>query len=433
MNIQSEPRFTTLADWLRWQEQLHPNAIDMGLERVQRVLAAMQLMQPGFRVLTVGGTNGKGSCVAFLEAILRAQGYRVGAYTSPHLLCYNERVRVDGKDATDAEFCDAFARIDAARADTSLTYFEFATLAALDIFNRHGIDIAVLEVGMGGRLDAVNVLEPEGALVASVGLDHQEWLGNDRDSIGFEKAGIYRSARPAICGDRDPPARLLAAARQRGADLRVLGRDFDWHETGATWKWHMGDDALGDLPQPALPGRIQYDNAAGAITLLRMLPQIEVGAGAIRAGLENAQTMARFQRVPGSVETVFDVAHNPDAARVLAANLVAAPVTGRTFAVIGMFRDKAVEAVTAALASQIYAWFAGGLEGPRGQSAAALVARIRAAALAVAASEYANVTDAYQAACAQARSGDRIVVCGSFQTVAAVLRHTQAKPANITR
>ncbi|HET7396599.1 MAG TPA: bifunctional tetrahydrofolate synthase/dihydrofolate synthase [Gammaproteobacteria bacterium] len=432
MNTKTIPPFANLPDWLRWQEQLHPNAIDMGLERVHRVLERMQPAKPAFHVLTVGGTNGKGSCVTFLEAMLRAQGYKVGAYTSPHLLRYNERVRVEGVEAGDQEFCDAFAKIDAARGDISLTYFEFGTLAAFEIFNRHQIEIAVLEVGMGGRLDAVNVLEPDAALVVSVGLDHQEWLGNDRDSIGYEKAGIYRSGRPAICGDREPPARLLETARQRGAHLRRLGTDFDWTATASGWRWYSGETALDNLPPPSLPGRIQFDNASSAIAVLQALPVLEVSVDAIRAGLISADLPARFQRVSGPVEMVFDVAHNPDAARVLAANLVANPVSGRTVAVIGMFRDKAVEAVTPILAPQIDEWFVGALEGPRGQTAAGFAARVRSVVPDAVLNEYADVGAACDAADARTSAGDRIVVCGSFQTVSVVLQQRQTKPANIT-
>ncbi|HEX6550749.1 MAG TPA: bifunctional tetrahydrofolate synthase/dihydrofolate synthase, partial [Gammaproteobacteria bacterium] len=422
MNTTTAPPFTNLPDWLRWQEQLHPNAIDMGLERVQRVLERMQLMRPPFRVLTVGGTNGKGSCVAMLEAILRARGYKVGAYTSPHLLRYNERVRVAGREAGDREFCESFDLINSARGDISLTYFEFGTLAALDIFRRHAIDIAVLEVGMGGRLDAVNAIEPDGALVASVGLDHQEWLGPDRDSIGYEKAGIYRSGRPAICGDRDPPPRLIETAHQLNAKLQVLGRDFDWFASGAGWGWHGGNIECTDLPLPALPGRVQFDNASSVIALLQVLPDLDVGEAAIRSGLVNVTMHGRFERIPGSVELVFDVAHNPDAATVLAANLAANPVTGRTFGVLGMFRDKAVEEVALRLAPEIDAWFVGTLDGPRGQTAAELATRMRKTAPAVVVSEHPGVTAAWEAACARATAGDRVVVCGSFQTVAAVLR-----------
>lgn len=416
-------RFTILADWLHWQEQLHPNAIDLGLDRVRRVLKTMQLEQPPFRVLTVGGTNGKGSCVAYLDAMLRAQGYKTGAYTSPHLLRYNERVCADGVEAGDQEFCDAFARVDEARGDTSLTYFEFGTLAALDIFRNRKIDVAVLEVGMGGRLDAVNAVDPLGALVVSVGLDHQEWLGPDRDSIGYEKAGIYRRGRPAICGDRDPPRRLLETAEQIGADLRVLGRDFDWQATDTGWNWRGGAAHIEHLPPPALLGRIQYDNAASVIALLRAVrAELEVGEAAIRAGLQQAQVAARFERLPGAVELIFDVAHNPDAARVLAANLGATRGKGRTLAVVGMFRDKAAEGVAAALAEAVDAWFLGGLEGPRGQSAAELAQRMRGSLPQAELHEFFQVTAAFEAARRQARPGDRIAVFGSFQTVSAVKR-----------
>lgn len=416
-------RFKTLDDWLRWQEHLHPNPIDLGLDRVRKVLHAMHLEPPPFKVLTVGGTNGKGSCVAFLDAMLRAQGYKVGVYTSPHLLRYNERICVNDVEATDVELCDAFERVDAARGDVSLTYFEFGTLAALDIFRRHQIAVAVLEVGMGGRLDAVNVLDPLGALVVSVGLDHMEWLGSDRDSIGYEKAGIYRRDRPAICGDRDPPVRLLQTAQQLGAELQVLGRDFDWRTTNSGWNWQRGASRIEDLPPPALLGRTQYDNAASVIALLQAVrADFEVSDSAIHEGLRKTKLRARFERVPGAVEMIFDVAHNQDAARALATNLAATRGQGRTLAVVGMFRDKAAEAVAQALGGSFDLWFAGGLDGPRGQSAAELVSRLRSALPQARLHEHASVADAWQAACRAAQRGDRIVVFGSFQTVGAILR-----------
>jgi len=427
------PRFSTFDAWLRWQEQLHPNPIDLGLERVNRVLRVMNLEQPPYKVLTVGGTNGKGSCASFLDAMLRAQGYRVGAYTSPHLLRYNERVCVNGVEASDAEFCEAFERVDQARGEVSLTYFEFGTLAAFEIFRRHKINVAVLEVGMGGRLDAVNAADPLGALVASVGLDHQEWLGPDRDSIGCEKAGIYRHGRPAICGDREPPARLLETAGQLGADLKVLGRDFDWRESNGGWTWQSGETRIENLPPPALPGRIQYDNAASVIALLRAVrAELEVGEAAIRKGLQQARIAARFERVPGKVELIFDIAHNPDAARVLAANLATTRGRGRTLAVVGMFRDKAAEDVARALSDSVNDWFLGGLSGPRGQSAEELAARLRSVLPQAQLSEHATVVDAWQAAQAAAQPGDRIVVFGSFQTAAAVLRIRQESVTNRT-
>lgn len=416
-------RFTTLQEWLSWQEQLHPNPIDLGLERAKRVLETLGLAKPPYRMLTVGGTNGKGSSVAFAEAMLRAGGYRVGAYTSPHILRYNERIRVEGEEVSDAELCDSFARIDAARGEMSLTYFEFGTLAAFDILARRGVDVAVLEVGLGGRLDAVNAVDPDAALVVSVGLDHQDWLGSDRESIGYEKAGIYRRGRPAIYGDRDPPASLLQHAGSLGARLQLLGRDFDWRDGGELWTWRGRGAELPDLPKPSLPGRIQYDNAAAVIAILQSLQDLlPLGERAIREGLLKASIPARFQRMPGEVECIFDVAHNPDAARVLAENLGAIPSSGLTYGVMGMFRDKAAEDVAQALAPQLDRWYLGGIEGARGQSAKDLGKRVRKAVPGAATGEYPTVVAAYAAARRDARSGDRLVIFGSFLTVAAVLK-----------
>lgn len=416
-------RFKTLQEWLSWQEQLHPNPIDLGLERMMQVLATLDLAVPPYRILTIGGTNGKGSSVAFSEAILRAAGYRVGAFVSPHILRYNERIRVEGEEVSDQELCESFTRIDAARGDLSLTYFEFGALAAFDVFAQRRVEAAVLEVGLGGRLDAVNAVNPDAALVASVGLDHQDWLGPDRESIGYEKAGIYRRHRPAICGDRDPPASLLQHAGSIGAHLEVLGRDFDWRPEMEGWTWFGPGLVLHQLPKPALPGRIQYDNASTALAaltaLVDVLPLTEL---AIHEGLKNAAINARFQRVPGDVECVFDVAHNPDAARVLAENLKDAPVKGRTYGVMGMFRDKAVEEVALALAPALGRWFLGGTEGPRGQSATALAARVKKTVPKAEIEVHASVPEAYAAARRQAQSGDRLVIFGSFQTVGAILK-----------
>jgi len=415
-------RFNTLEEWLSWQEQLYPQVIDLGLHRVQALLKALDLTQPGFPILTIGGTNGKGSSVSFAEAMLRAAGHKVGAYVSPHLLRYNERVRVEGMDVSDAEFCESFARIDEARGDLRVTYFEFGTLAAIDILSRRGISAAVLEVGLGGRLDAVNALDADVALISSIGLDHQEWLGDDRESIGREKAGIFRKGRPAICGDRQPPDSLGEQAGVVGARLQVLGRDFEREIHGDTWDWSGQAGEFRALPAPALPGRIQYDNAAAVIAALQSHPRLAVPESAIRAGLEQARIPARFQRVGGPIETVYDVSHNPDAARVLAGNLLAFPAAGRTFAVMGMFKDKAAEEVTRALQGCFAHWYLGGLEGPRGQDATSLASRLRSVSPDAALSEFSSVSAAYVAAKSAARPGDRIVVFGSFQTVAAVLK-----------
>ena len=350
-------RFTTLNDWLRWQETLHPRTIELGLERVRTVLRRLRPNAPPFAVVTVGGTNGKGSSVAFLDAILRAAGHRVGAYVSPHLLRYNERIQVDGAEADDESLCRMFARIDAVRGDVSLTYFEFGTLAALEWFWETGVDVAVLEVGLGGRLDAVNAVDADAALVTSVALDHTDWLGPDRDSIGHEKAGIYRPGRPAVCADPDPPPRLLEHARAIGARLLRVGSDYDFSHAGEIWRWRSDAAWLDDLPLPALAGEHQLGNAAAALMVLTSLSdRLPVDAVAIRAGLTRARLPGRFQIVPGPVEWILDVAHNPAAAAVLANQLKNRTCAGRTWAIMGLLADKDADGVIEALAGVVDEW-----------------------------------------------------------------------------
>jgi dihydrofolate synthase/folylpolyglutamate synthase len=414
-------RFETLDDWLRWQETLHPRAIELGLERVRTVLGRLQPDAPPFTVITVGGTNGKGSCVAFLDAILRAAGYRVGAYTSPHLLRYNERIRVNGVEADDAALCQAFARIDAARDDLSLTYFEFGTLAALERFREAGVEVAVLEVGLGGRLDAVNVVDADAALVASINLDHTDWLGPDRDSIGYEKAGIYRPGRPAVCADPDPPPRLLEQAEAIGARLLRVGRDYRYARTGPTWCWASDAMRFDGLPPPALAGEHQLGNAAAALmTLISLHDRLPVDIGAIRVGLSRARLPGRFQVVPGPIEWILDVAHNPAAAAALADNLRERVGAGRTRAIIGLLADKDADGVIQALAGVVDAWLPVTLAGARGRAGADLAARLRSTGI-QAVAPHDDITSACRAALDAADAGDRIVVLGSFHMVAPVL------------
>jgi dihydrofolate synthase / folylpolyglutamate synthase len=362
-----------LAAWLAWQERLHPRPIELGLERIRAVLETMALLPPPFRVITVGGTNGKGSCVATLEALALEAGFATGAYTSPHLRRYNERVRIGGRDVTDAELVDAFEAVETARRDTSLSYFEFGTAAAFEIFRRRGVELAVLEVGLGGRRDAVNVLDPEVAVVTSVGLDHMEWLGPDRESIGREKGGIFRCGRPAVIGDRDPPMSLLQAA---GEDALRLGREFDWSEDGDGWRWQSAALELPGLPRGVLRAPALIDNAACAIAAFDRLRPLAAAPGLVARALGRVRLAGRLQRVPGPVEWWLDVAHNPDGAAVLAAALAAAPVRGRTLAVVGMMADKDVEAVATVLAPCVARWIAAPLEPPRGLDAASLAARL---------------------------------------------------------
>lgn len=413
------PRFSRVEDWLRWQETLHPKAVDLGLERVRAVGERLGVLRPAPVTLTVGGTNGKGSAVAMLDAVLRAQGYRAGAYLSPHLFHYNERVRIGGQDVSDAELCEAFAAVDAARDQTSLTYFEFGTLAALWLFHRAAVDVALLEVGLGGRLDAVNIVDAQSALITSVGLDHTDWLGPDRDSIGYEKAGIWRRGRAAICGEREPPRGLIEAGERIGADLYVRGRDFDAEKREEAWRWCGRARDWPNLPYPGLKGGIQLDNAAGVLAMLEAVEEwLPVGREAVEQGLRTARLPGRLEERRGTVSVLLDVAHNAEAARVVADYLRDEPAKARNLAVIGMLKDKPVRAVAQALDPTIDAWYAGGLDGERGLSGDLLAARMTPVRGRV--STHRDVASAYQQAEYDAEPGDRIVVLGSFHTLAAV-------------
>jgi dihydrofolate synthase/folylpolyglutamate synthase len=422
------PPSLTLAEWLARLEQLHPSTIELGLDRVNRVKAALGLA-PTFPLILVGGTNGKGSTCAYLEAILGAAGYKTGLYTSPHLLRYNERVRIAGKEAGDAELVDAFERIDVARGDTSLTYFEFGTLGAMLQFIDAGVDVAILEVGLGGRLDAVNVFDADVAIVTSVDLDHMEYLGDTREQIGFEKAGIYRTARPAICTDLMPPASLLDHARRIGADLRCIERDFSAQREGDHWVFRGPDTIRQTLPLPAMAGAYQVRNAAGALAALDVLQsRLPVSEAAIHAGLASAQVPGRFQRIASAPEVILDVAHNPEAARSLAATLREQPVAGRTLAVVGMLADKDAAGVFAALSGEVDAWWVCTPDSPRARDAAALATELRIHAHGVPISIQPDVNTALAEARNVAREGDRILAFGSFYTVAAVLNHAASHP-----
>ncbi|HEY0229908.1 MAG TPA: bifunctional tetrahydrofolate synthase/dihydrofolate synthase [Dokdonella sp.] len=420
----------TLADWLEYQQRVHPRAIELGLERVREVWQRLGAPAPAPVVITIGGTNGKGSTVAFLEAMLGAAGQRVGAYTSPHLLRYNERVRVLGVDAGDDALVEAFARIEAVRGDIALTYFEYGSLAALWIFAHSALDVALLEVGLGGRLDAVNIVDADAAIVTTIDLDHQDWLGNDRDSIGREKAGVFRAGRPAIVGESDPPVALLDAAHRIGADLRLAGRDFDFERTTAHgWHWHAGAVNLA-LPPPQLAAPAQRANAAAAIAALHALrARIGWNPAAIAAGVANARIGARLQRFGGDPALIVDVAHNPQAARMLADWLRTAPAAGRTLAVFGALGDKDVAGIVGALAGVVDVWFLGGLEhdSPRGLGVEALAALALAPLAHAQVDAHERIDAALAAAWAAARRGDRVIAFGSFFVAAAALQFAQSR------
>lgn len=417
-------RFTTLNEWLCWQESLHPVSIDLGLERPGKVLRAMGLEKPPHTVITVAGTNGKGSSVALLESILLAAGYHVGCYTSPHLLHYNERIRLNGEVVNDALLCESFERIDQARGETSLTYFEFGTLAAFDIFARSRLDVAVVEVGLGGRLDAANLLDADVALITAIDVDHAAWLGNDRETIAVEKGGIMRHAHPAVCSDPQPPQSLLALAAEKGAPLSVLGRDYRYMESGDSWQWSSGSTSRDALPLPALRGRAQLQNAAGVLMVLHQLAgRLPVAPQHLKQGLLAVSLPGRFQIVPGAPLTILDVAHNPQSAEVLAANLLAMPMGGKTHAVVGMLADKELAATLRHLKGVVSEWYPAGLAVPRGADASTLVRALADIEVDTAA-PYVTVTAALAAARASAQDDDRIVIFGSFYTVAEAMLQT---------
>jgi dihydrofolate synthase / folylpolyglutamate synthase len=411
-----------LPEWLSWQETLHPSAIDLGLDRLLRTLQRLEWRRPSAPVVTIGGTNGKGSSAALTAAILAAAGYRVGVFTSPHLIRYHERITIDGREVSDASLVAAFERIDAARAADTLTFFEFNTLAALLVFETAGLDAIVLEVGMGGRLDAVNVVDPDVALVTSIALDHCDWLGGDLESIGREKAGIFRPQRPAVFGSRRAPESIEATAASLGADLLQLGRDFDWVQSATGWTWRGRSCVLADLPPPALAGEMQFDNAAAVLCVLECLAErLPHSRAAIETGLRNVRLPGRFQIIARhDHEWILDVAHNPEAAKTLARQLAARPISGRTLAVCGILADKDIEGVVAALLDSIDTWVVAGLAGPRAVAPAHLAERLRRAGANVAA-----IADTVITACSAAQSlaapADRIVVFGSFLTVGPAL------------
>ena len=421
---------SSLEQWLAYQTQVHPHAIDLGLDRLRQVLDRLGWRAPTVPVITVAGTNGKGSVSGYCASIMAAAGYRVGTFTSPHLRDYRERIRVHDRWVSAQELVSAFERIEAARGQVGLTFFEFNTLAALLVFEAAKLDAWVLEIGMGGRLDAVNVVDPDVAVVVSIGLDHQEYLGATLDAIAREKAGIFRPGRPAVLGSLNMPGVVEAAARGIGAALKRLGSEYTYVREGAGWQYRGSRWHLPHLPAPALIGDTQYANAATALAALEEIDaRLPIGAAAVARGLEGVRLAARFQVIAparsGAPTWILDVAHNPAAARVLARNLRDRPGAGRTLAVCGILTDKDAAGVAAELRDCVDAWWCVSTEGERGRSGAALAKTVR---LEVAAPvEAADSTSAgCAAALAHANPGDRILVFGSFHTVGPALDWLEA-------
>lgn len=408
---QSQSR--SLVDWLSYLEQIHPVNIDMGLERVGAVARRMGLTRLPFKVITVAGTNGKGSSCAMAASILMAAGYKVGVYSSPHLLRFTERVRIDGAELSDSEHCAAFAEVEAARGEIALTFFEFATLAGLWLFCRAAPDVLLLEVGLGGRLDATNVVESDVAMITSIALDHCDWLGDTREAVAVEKAGVYRAGKPAISGEPNPPATIASEAARIGASLRQVGRDFhgDEHDTG--WDYHGLNHWLG-LPKPALP-------LMNAVTVLAALESLglPLAESAIREGLASARLAGRMQRLQDEPLVIVDVAHNPHSAAYLASQLRQIPGKGKRRAVVGMLKDKDMAGSLAELDGLIDHWFLASLTGPRAATAEQLVAALGDGQ--GPAATFDGVSAAYWAALAASSPDDMVIVFGSFYTVADVL------------
>jgi dihydrofolate synthase / folylpolyglutamate synthase len=419
----------SLEQWLAYQTQVHPQAIDLGLDRLQVVLERLQWRQPRIPVISVAGTNGKGSVCAYCTAILSAAGLKVGTFTSPHLRDYRERIRVHDRLARTDELVTAFEKIEAARGSVALTFFEFNALAALLIFDAADLDAWVLEIGMGGRLDAVNVVDPEVAVVTSIGLDHQEYLGNTLEAIAREKAGIFRPGRPAVIGGREPSPVLESIARAMGAPLKRLAIEYNYILDGSGWRYRGTHWNLPHLPAPALAGDIQFANAATAIAALEELRAgVKIGAAAVAQGVTQVRLVGRFQLIqpePVSPGWVLDVAHNPDAARVLVRNLSANPIAGRTLAVCGILGDKDASGIAAILGDSIDEWWCASLDGARGRTGDELANEVRGK-VAVRVHAAASVAAACAAALRSAIPQDRIVVFGSFHAVGPALEWLEA-------
>lgn len=411
----------TLADWLAYLESLHPKTIELGLARVDEVRRRLNLV-PDFPLIVVGGTNGKGSVCAMTESILSAAGYRVGCYTSPHLLSYNERVKVGKRQVSDAELCASFCEIEKARGDIALTYFEFGTLAAMQLFIEHKVDVAILEVGLGGRLDAVNAFDADCAVVTSVDIDHTDYLGDTIEAIAFEKAGIFRPGRVAIYAEERMPDAIKNHADAIGAQLWRIGREFGVTPHPGQWDYRGLQCCRLALPYPALRGAFQLNNASAVLAALDALKErLPVGMDAVRRGLNEVSLAGRFQVIPGRPQLIVDVAHNPHAARQLAKNLASLPPAPHTYAVFAMLKDKDIAGVAALLDAQIDTWLVAGIDAPRGASADELGDLLLRVGVRGKVLRFADTEHALAHACNEAGENDRIAAFGSFYTVAAVL------------
>lgn len=416
-------RFNTLDQWLDWQASLHPREIELGLERVARVWRRLRPAGLQCPVVTVAGTNGKGSCVAMLDSIYRRAGYHVCVYTSPHLVRYNERIRLGGRPVDDDSLCMTFEAIDRARGDTSLTYFEFGTLAALSLFAEARPELVILEVGLGGRLDAVNIVDADLALITTVDLDHTDWLGESLDAIAREKAGIMRSQRPVILADPQGPEVLLAEAQRQGARASLAGRDFSFRVSPSGWQWLGPDEHPLELPLPALPGAIQLQNAAAVVMACRLLGgRLPVTDTAVAEGIAGVVLPGRMQWLPGSPAVLLDVAHNPQAVASLLSSLSCYPHEGIQ-AIFGLLKDKDAAGVARLMAERVDGWHLVDLPGGRGRAARDLEEILRSSEVRASIAVYRDFAEAFKGASAAAGADDLVLVFGSFILVGEAMQY----------
>jgi dihydrofolate synthase/folylpolyglutamate synthase len=406
-------RFSTAYEWTNWIAGLHRQEMELGLDRVKMVAARLNVLEPTSPVIIVGGTNGKGSTVAGLEAIYRKAGYRVGAFTSPFLFKMNEQVRLDGREATDAEFCQAYEKVADALQDITLTPFEFTTLAALHLFKNNSLDVLILEVGLGGRLDAVNIIDADASVVTSIAIDHVEWLGDTREKIAHEKAGIFRRGKMAICGDTEPPSTLIDDATTIGSRFFCQGKDFYYEEQGATWSWSFGELKYKNLPHNALALQ-NMSTVLMAITAMQKL--LPVNREAIDQGLQAVTLPGRIQIEKGEVIEIRDVSHNPASIALLAGQLKRLHCQGKVFAVFSMLADKDIAASVQTIRQEIDCWYVAELACKRAASKEILLAALQNEEVTV----FSSMKEAYRLAKKEAVAGDVIVVFGSFHTVSEV-------------
>ncbi len=423
-----KPNKRSLNDWLTYIESLHPEEMELGLDRIGVVYQRLQLATDDVTVVTIAGTNGKGSTVAYLESILLASGYQVGCYTSPHLVRYNERIRLNGQPVSDPVICKAFEQIEAARGDIQLTYFEFGTLAAFIIFFHQSLSIALLEVGLGGRLDAVNIIDSDIAVITAIDLDHTDWLGETREQIGREKAGIFRSDRPAICSDPKPPKSIVAAARDTGASLYCIDEAFSYQCHNNSWDWRGFDQVLDNLPLPKLVGLHQLQNASAALAVISLLgDRFTIQKSAICQGLTQPMLAGRIEEISSRPSLIVDVSHNPQSISALAKYVAHHPVPGATVAVLGMLKDKDLAAGLQSILPLIDRWYLADLTGARGAAASSLVAALIRLGVTSPTRCFASAAEALAAAQQDVSADDRILVFGSFQTVGAIMPQLQQR------